>query len=406
MADDFTNLLAAHGGSDNDRKIAMNAVRDGASVPEPAASPATNKNQPRPPVPPKTVNSSDAVSHTTPAEYEGRSRPHTEDQFGDSVLDMDDLDLDADHVDMTPIVSDEPESGATYLDETYEPPPPPPSTGTVMDWMRGTGDPDRSGAASLYGDDDDDDFARPKKTKIVIPSVPTPSQVLAKHPTWKRPAIFAAAAAVIGIVVAFVFGGSPESETPNIATPPMMAEEDTEPAEAEVVELRPKAVSALCPPGNTSATLAFSKRTEDAWVCGRANGIDGAIMNIVFPSPVTVKSITVMPGWAHIAPNGRDNWNEHRLVTQILWRLGGHQFIQPIVPTRAGATLTIPGDGVTTSVMSLTIQKTERPSAVEGGSLEDVDGEIHAPAGVPGDDSDKVDESTAISSIVIMGIER
>jgi hypothetical protein len=132
-------------------------------------------------------------------------------------------------------------------------------------------------------------------------------------------------------------------------------------------------------------------------------------MNIIFPSPVTIKSITVVPGWAYVAPNGKDHWNDQRLVTQILWRIGGKQFVQAIVPTRAGRTLTIPGNGITTSEMSLTIQKTERPSAVEGGSLEDVDGDVLPPMGGGGPmsaDDAKVDESTAISSITIMGVER
>lgn len=410
MSDDFTNLLSAHAGSDNDRKIAMNAVREGMPVPEPSNYTAHDgSGKFRPSVPSKVVNPSDAALHATPPEYEGRSSSQKEDQFGDSVLDMDDLDLDADHVDMEPIVTGEPDSGATYLDETSEPPPP--STGTVMDWMRGTSDSSRSGASSLYGDDDDDDYSRPsRKPKISVPSIPTPSQVFTKHPTWKRPAMFGGAAAVVGIAVAFIFGGSPESETPRVDAPPIAAEEENPvSSEAEITEIRPKAVSALCPPGATSATLAFSKRPEDAWVCGRANGIDGAIMNIIFPSPVTIKSITVVPGWAYVAPNGKDHWNDQRLVTQILWRIGGKQFVQAIVPTRAGGTLTIPGNGITTSEMSLTIQKTERPSAVEGGSLEDVDGDVLPPMGGGGPmsaDDAKVDESTAISSITIMGVER
>jgi len=151
--------------------------------------------------------------------------------------------------------------------------------------------------------------------------------------------------------------------------------------------------------------MAFTNRPENAWRCERAFGIDGAVMNIVFPKTAVVKSITVMPGWNYVAPNGRDHWNEQRLVTKILWRIGGQQFEQNITPTRSGSTLTLPGNGVATTVMSLTILSSERPDAINPGAEGDGGGGFLAPGGDLGPENTDVDKATAIGSIAIMGSE-
>lgn len=127
-------------------------------------------------------------------------------------------------------------------------------------------------------------------------------------------------------------------------------------------------------------------------------------MNVVFPKTVVVKSITVMPGWNYVAPNGRDHWNEHRLVTKILWRIGGQQFEQNITPTRSGSTLTLPGNGIATTVMSLTILTTERPDALSADTGGEGGGFL-TPGGDMGPENTDVDKSTAIGSVTIMGSE-
>lgn len=277
-----------------------------------------------------------------------------------------------------------------------------------------------SGASALHGnspgfdddedsdDDDGDGGIRAKKSSKVKDLFSHPLQILEKHPTWKRPALFGAAALVVALIVMFAFGGNPGSETPK-QDEPIVAQEEPESPAKEPTALMPKNVSASCPPGSTSPSLAFSGKPENAWRCGRANGIDGEIMNIKFDKPVCVASVTVMPGWNYISPNGTDHWNENRVVTQILWRLGGQQFIQKINPTRAGSTYTFP-KCVTTSVMSMTIQKTERPSAVQNeGTNGGQGGDIIPPPLTNGDaasiDESKVDENVAVGSVTITGTE-
>lgn len=253
--------------------------------------------------------------------------------------------------------------------------------------------------------DDDDDFLAPKSSFMDKIKDLSPLSVLDKHPGAKRPIIVGAAGLVVALVVAFIFGGSPGSDTPAPTTPPAVADdpESGDPTNVEVITLMPKAVSASCPSGSTSPSLAFTPKPEDAWLCGRANGIDGAVMNIQFVRTVMVRSVCVMPGWNYVSPNGKDYWNEHRLVTKILWRLGGRQFVQDINPTRTCSTFTFPGSGVGTTVMSMTILRTERPNAVDIQGDESLGGGL-LPGGESGDPGE-VDKSTAISSVVISGTE-
>lgn len=260
--------------------------------------------------------------------------------------------------------------------------------------------------------DDDEDYSIKSKKKFDASEIFSPfTKIFEKNPQLKRPVLFGAGGIAVALVLALFFGGSPASDTPK--EPPIAQEEpqvDDQPSGQEVT-LLPKAVSASCPPGGTSPTLSFSGKKEEAWICGRANGIDGAIMNISFAKTVIVKSITVMPGWNYVAPNGKDNWNEHRLVTQILWRIGGQQFVQKINPTRSGATLQLPGNGVATTVMSLTIQKTEAPSSVNvesvPGAGDGSEGGVLPPlvGGSNGAPNSDVDATTAIGSITITGTE-
>ena len=262
--------------------------------------------------------------------------------------------------------------------------------------------------SSAYTDDDYDDDTDGEDYRLSKPSfgdrLSKPLEFFKQSPKLGRTAAVGAVGLVAAIGAGVMFGGSTASETP-VATLPSVVEEapGLDAPSAEVTTLLPKAVAASCPPGSTSPSMAFTNRPENAWKCIRAHGIDGAVLNITFPRTAVIKSITVMPGWNYVAPNGRDHWNEHRLVTKILWRIGGQQFEQNITPTRSGSTLTLPGNGIATTVMSLTILTTERPDALSTESGEG--GGFLAPGGDTGPENTEVDESTAIGSITIMGSE-
>lgn len=224
-----------------------------------------------------------------------------------------------------------------------------------------------------------------------------------------RPVIVGVIGLVALLAMAVVLpAGDPASDpVPDALPPDVSVEVPADPSMGEPVVLLPKTVAADCGPGQTNPALAFNNNQGDAWICPRAHGIDGAIMNIQFKNTVQVVSVTVMPGWNYVAPNGRDRWNEHRVVTRIRWRAGGKEFIHNIDPTRAGSTFTFnPPKGVATNEMSLTIFATERPNAA-GAEVdpETGGGGILPPILGGGDGGADVDKTFAIGSIVINGYE-
>lgn len=149
-------------------------------------------------------------------------------------------------------------------------------------------------------------------------------------------------------------------------------------------------------------TKAFSSIETDAWVCYRAMGIDGAVMNIVFREPVTLTEIRLTPGFNFLQQqSGEDKWVQHRVVSRILWRAGGQQFVQDIEPQRNEVAY-IFDKPVTTESMSLTIQQ----SVVPDGAVEQ-DGNVGDGvfAGEQSNESSvgKLQDATAIQNLQIYG---
>lgn len=268
--------------------------------------------------------------------------------------------------------------------------------------------PEYKGAIDIDDDDgynpssDRGEFIKAKASGLLE----KPKELFQKYP---RPIIMGAIGLVVALVVVVMFGGgSTMSETPVAEPGEGVVEEPIAPTVdgMEPVTLLPKRVSADCGAGQTSPTLAFSNDPKEAWICPRNMGIDGQVMNIMFDRTVQVQSITIMPGWNFVAPNGKDNWNEHRVITQILWRVGGQQFVHKINPTRSGSTFTFPGKGVAATVMSLTVQRSERPNAAGAESVDTGEGGLLPPMGPQaGPENTDVDKSIAVNSIVITGLE-
>lgn len=197
---------------------------------------------------------------------------------------------------------------------------------------------------------------------------------------------------LIGAIVAsFMVTGRGRPPEPAVQVAPPPAQIDTAPPTAKEAVLIPAQVSASC--GNDSDAVApFANDRTRAWVCKRINGLDLNVLNISFACPVVITSITVVPGWNHVAPDGRDEWIRHRLTTGISWRMGGAVYPQAIVPTRTGVTMKVPN--VITQEMSATITSSMRPPMGESKSDD---------FGSKADESARVDEFTAIGGIKITG---
>lgn len=149
---------------------------------------------------------------------------------------------------------------------------------------------------------------------------------------------------------------------------------------------------------------AFSSVATDAWICYRAMGVDGAVMNIVFKQPVTLTEIRLTPGYNLVQKqSGEDKWVQYRPVSRILWRAGGQQFQQEIVPKREEVVYTFK-EPVTTESMSLTIQQSLVPDGanVEGAekSSDDV---FTQGTGQEKTDIPPLQDATAIQNLQLYG---
>lgn len=207
--------------------------------------------------------------------------------------------------------------------------------------------------------------------------------------------VIAAVAVTLVVVLVLSMTGTGERQdttpVPAVPTvqPPTTGDEEQDGA------LIPSKVSAKCAERSTSPKEAFSAQEGAAWVCLRSHGIDGGVMNIVFPKPVILSEIQLIPGFNRVQSNGKDEWNLHRVITRIKWRAGGKTFIQEIVPARTVAVFTFP-EPVTTTSMALIIQQSVDPDQTVG----DTGGGASSPLG----GGSPVD-ATAVMGLKLIGRE-
>lgn len=255
-----------------------------------------------------------------------------------------------------------------------------------------------------HHDDDDDDEGGTSRSGLNL-SMPggvgslleKPKEIFQKHP---RPVIFGAIGLAVALVMGVAFGGgdpaAPSVIADPIAPPTVDDTLNSGTADERIVPLK---VTAKCGAGQTDPMLAFDGDLKTAWICPRAHGIDGAIMDIYLKAPAYVKGIDIVPGFNAVSPNGDSQWSKYRVVTHAVWRLGGKRYDHPIDPQPSGSRKSInPPNGTNTASIRLTIQRTERPSAA--GATADVDN----PFNIGGGDGGDVDKAFAISEITLWGV--
>jgi hypothetical protein len=197
----------------------------------------------------------------------------------------------------------------------------------------------------------------------------------------------------VGVVVALTFWGghllfSSGGTAPEVTPADPIVDTAAPPAGPAAAPLPPDGVEAPgCPARSQPAANAFDGKSETAWTCVRAFNTDLQTVIITYSQPVVVCSIFVIPGFEHIDNNGRNAWNEHRIVTRIMWRVGGQTFPQDIDPSaHTGATVQIPC--VATQVVTGKIFQTVPPPPVEGDN---------------GPSDEDINSTFAISTITING---
>lgn len=183
----------------------------------------------------------------------------------------------------------------------------------------------------------------------------------------------AAVVLILSMILLAVFGrgGGEEAPAPVVNEPVAQA-----PAVNEAPEegtLIPTSFDVSCPAGaSTRPEDAFNPAEDSAWICERAHGIDGTTLTMTFDTPVEVSEVGMVPGFDYTAPRGVDEWNNHRVVTRALWRVGDEQFVQEINPARSDITMSVPG--LTVQKIQVTIQATEDPVSAGGGNANAVGG--------------------------------
>lgn len=206
-------------------------------------------------------------------------------------------------------------------------------------------------------------------------------------------------ALALSVIVVFILIVSSSGEKK--VTKPIDGPEPTATASAPAgaddgvgMPLQPSQLNPHCYIGGTDAASAFGDDRSQAWICPGRYTPNYNSLDIYFKEPMVIYSITVVPGFDYVEPNGEDHWGEHRLVSFINWRINGRDVSQPIVPTRGqGATLKLP-DHPASSLITLTVQQTKAAprSPNAGPSLGSTLG-----------GGDKAEKSFAIGKITIMG---
>lgn len=206
----------------------------------------------------------------------------------------------------------------------------------------------------------------------------------------------------IAIALILAIGGLLSAVNGTRGRPPVAKNEiETQPGidnaekSPDLKTLIPEEVSASC--GNQNDAVGpFSSNKTRAWVCARINGLDLNVLNIIFASPVVIEKICIVPGWDYVAPDGRDEWVRHRLLASVSWRMGGKVYPQKMTPTRPGVCKDFPS--VITKEMSMTVTASVRPTVGESKKHSNI-----ADKGDDDIDMEKVDETTAVGSIIIKG---
>ncbi|OBJ10581.1 hypothetical protein A5625_11100 [Mycobacterium sp. 1465703.0] len=212
----------------------------------------------------------------------------------------------------------------------------------------------------------------------------------------KRTAAWLGLAAVvvaIVIVMAFVgFGGGPDPVTPpqhHAAIAPVAAVPTTSaavPQQDQAVPFTPWTTSCT-PDGGAGEQLAARSplaltdtASDSAWVCGRGpqeSRLDGQVLHVQFicdPSrpksacSYMLNSLSVTPGWVAKTQGGKDEWLQHRVVTNLQFNFfNGNELVTDPLPVdthsvHGPVSVTLPSK-VLVSRVDVIILHTDRPPA-------------------------------------------
>lgn len=199
--------------------------------------------------------------------------------------------------------------------------------------------------------------------------------------TPKAWAILGAVFVVLLILFLLLTGGNDSGSSQPVvmqtSRPPATSSSAAPPASTSK-PIQPKSATSQCPPGSTSGMDAFDGQSGKAWDCVRAYSVDGQVLVIDLGKTYTIDSISLVPGWDHVNPDGSDEWSKHRTASTISYQFDdgpNTTYTQETLNQRKQVTSKI-NPTVTASQITITILKSA---------------------------GDKSLNDTAISSVVITG---
>jgi hypothetical protein len=194
--------------------------------------------------------------------------------------------------------------------------------------------------------DDDEEIAATQRRRLP----PPPSndrhgerrQSITERVNLRHPLLWIAAATVVVTVVAVMLsggGGNPSSLT--ITEPTESAA--VQPGEPASVDrdgpIRVASAVSRCPTGSSNPMLAFDQKMETAWVCVRAWGVDGQILDIDLGGVFEISQIGIVPGWNKSNSDGSDEWQNHRTVAKVTYQFNDTNRSQWVQETRSAREL-------------------------------------------------------------------
>ena len=199
---------------------------------------------------------------------------------------------------------------------------------------------------------------------------------------WRRPKVLgAAAAAVVAAVTVTAWAAAAGESAPAptaTLTAPAAGVASPAPAAAPADGPIPvKAASARCPAPSSDPMNAVRPDSTQPWICVRAWGIDGQVLDLTLDGPYVITAVRIMPG-VNAEADGQDQWLKYRTVSRAAWTFNDAartKIVQSTESRRELLTQTVAPTNCATSPcrvvasqVVLTVEKTTAPASAPTGT--------------------------------------
>ena len=198
---------------------------------------------------------------------------------------------------------------------------------------------------------------------------------------WRRPQVLGAAAAAVVAAVTVTAWASAAGESASAPTATLTAPSTGSPAAPPAAAptdgpIPVKAASARCPAPSSDPMNAVRPDSSQPWICVRAWGIDGQVLDLTLDGPYVISAVRIMPG-VNAEADGQDQWLKYRTVSRAAWTFNDAartKIVQSTDNRRELLTQTVAPTNcasspcrVVASQVVLTVEKTAAPASAPTG---------------------------------------